>query len=85
VSTVLAHIGGIPVEEGLLTIAPAVCVFAVLVRARLEGVVQRLRQRVGPATVATRAGDRRRRGSPSNAVIGGSSGAGTAGEGSSCT
>jgi hypothetical protein len=40
-----AHVGGIPLEEGLATIAPAACVFAVLVRTRLRGMGEWLRHR----------------------------------------
>jgi hypothetical protein len=43
-SVTLAHLGGLPLEEGLLTVAPAASIFAVLVGARLRGLGWRLRR-----------------------------------------
>jgi hypothetical protein len=43
-SVTLAHVGGLPLEEGLLAVAPAASVFAVLVGARLRGLGRRLRR-----------------------------------------
>jgi hypothetical protein len=40
-----AHVGGIPLEEGALAVAPAATVFAVLVGARLRALVAWLRRR----------------------------------------
>jgi hypothetical protein len=42
---IFAHVGGIPLEEGLLTGAPAACAFAVLMRARLREMVGWRRRR----------------------------------------
>jgi len=42
--SVIAHVGGLPLEEGLLAVAPAASVFAVLVGARLRGLGRRLRR-----------------------------------------
>jgi hypothetical protein len=39
------HLGGIPLEEGALAVAPAASMFAVLVGARLRGLVAWLRRR----------------------------------------
>jgi hypothetical protein len=36
VSVTLAHVGGVPLEEGLLMLAPVASVLAVLVGARLR-------------------------------------------------
>jgi hypothetical protein len=36
VSVTLAHVGGVPLEEGLLTLTPVASVLAVLVGARLR-------------------------------------------------
>jgi hypothetical protein len=41
----LAHVGGVPLEESLLGLAPAASVFAVLVSARLERIGWWLRRR----------------------------------------
>jgi hypothetical protein len=40
-----AHIGGIPLEEGALAVAPVASVFAVLVGARLGALVAWFRRR----------------------------------------
>ena len=40
-----AHIAGIPVEESLASVAPALGVLAVLVGARLKGLAASLRRR----------------------------------------
>ncbi|HEX2056916.1 MAG TPA: hypothetical protein VHI71_00970 [Actinomycetota bacterium] len=40
-----AHVGGVPLEEGMLALAPAASVFAVLVGARLREVRRWLRRR----------------------------------------
>jgi hypothetical protein len=45
VSVTLAHVGGVPLEESLLAVAPAASVLAVLVGARLRGMVGWLRCR----------------------------------------
>jgi hypothetical protein len=42
---ILAHIGGIPFEEGLPAVASAAGVCALLVRTRLRGVGEWLRRR----------------------------------------
>ena len=39
-----AHVGGVPLEEGLLTLAPVASVLAVLVGARLREIGGRLRR-----------------------------------------
>ncbi|MGH2947712.1 MAG: hypothetical protein ACRDPC_15915 [Solirubrobacteraceae bacterium] len=44
-SITFAHVAGIPLEEGLPTLAPAACALAVLVTARLRGFVAWLRRR----------------------------------------
>jgi len=41
----LAHVAGIPLEEGLLMLLPAACAFGVAVRGRLGELVAWLRQR----------------------------------------
>jgi hypothetical protein len=45
VSLPFAHVGGVPLEEGLLTLAPVASLFAVLVGARLREVGAWLRRR----------------------------------------
>jgi hypothetical protein len=45
VSTRLAHVAGVPLEEGLIMLVPAACAFAVAVRARLGELVAWLRRR----------------------------------------
>jgi hypothetical protein len=42
--SVIAHLGGLPLEEGLLAVAPAASAFAVLVGARLRGLGRRLQR-----------------------------------------
>jgi hypothetical protein len=44
VSVTFAHVGGIPLEEGALMVAPAASVFAVLVGIRLRELVGWLRR-----------------------------------------
>ena len=41
----LAHVGGVPIEEGALAVAPLASVFAVLVGARLSELAGWLRRR----------------------------------------
>jgi hypothetical protein len=41
----IAHVGGVPIEESLLALAPAASVFAVVVGARLREVSGWLRRR----------------------------------------
>ena len=43
--SVIAHVGGVPLEESLLALAPAASVFAVVVGARLKEVGGWLRRR----------------------------------------
>jgi hypothetical protein len=38
---ILAHIGGLPVEESVLGIAPTACVLAAFLRARVVGWLRR--------------------------------------------
>jgi hypothetical protein len=45
VSPPLAHVAGVPLEEGLLTLLPAACAFGVAARARLAELVAWLRRR----------------------------------------
>jgi hypothetical protein len=45
VSITFAHVGGIPLEESLATVAPAAGLLAVLAGARLRGFVGLLRRR----------------------------------------
>jgi hypothetical protein len=45
VSVPFAHVAGVPVEEGLLTLAPAGCAVAFAARARLLEFVRWLRRR----------------------------------------
>jgi hypothetical protein len=40
----VVHVTGVPLEEGLLTLAPVASVLAVLVGARLRGLGRRLRR-----------------------------------------
>jgi hypothetical protein len=42
---IFAHVGGIPVEEGLLGVAPALCAAAVLVRFKVKELVGWRRRR----------------------------------------
>ena len=42
---IFGHIGGVPVEEGLATVAPAAGAFAILIGARLRGLGEWLRRR----------------------------------------
>jgi hypothetical protein len=41
----IAHIGGVPVEEGLPAVVPATCALVVVVRARLGGIAAWRRRR----------------------------------------
>jgi hypothetical protein len=45
VNVTFAHVGGVPVEESLLALAPAASVFAVVVGARLRELGGWLRRR----------------------------------------